>query len=122
MENDKFTDDKQVVINCPYTHHDICPINNIIVTMAPRDLYVRLTISLLYNPVYDNIVIMAPRDLYVRLIMKRETATPTKTLASTQVLAATPTSTHSPASLIGRSGGGKSSKQKVQITTGNEVF
>ena len=46
--------------------------------------------------------------------MKCETATPTTTPAISRVLTATPTSTQSPAAnLIGRSGGGKGSKQKV---------
>ena len=48
--------------------------------------------------------------------MKRETATPTSTPTATRVLTATPTpsSAQSPASLIGRSGGGRGSKQKVR--------
>jgi len=47
--------------------------------------------------------------------MKRETATPTGTPTTTRVLTATPTSTQSPANLIGRSGGGRGSKQKVML-------
>ena len=64
-----------------------------------------------------------PSDLYVRLIMKRETATPISTPTTTRVLTATrtPSSTQSPASLIGRSGGGKGSKQKVRIAS-NRTF
>ena len=62
-----------------------------------------------------------PRDLYVRLMMKRETATPTSTPTTNRVLTATPSSTHSPAAnLIGRSGGGKGSKQKVLTVTVSE--
>ena len=62
-----------------------------------------------------------PRDLYVRLLMKRETATPTSTPTTNRVLTATPSSTHSPvANLIGRSGGGKGSKQKVLTVTVSE--
>ena len=76
--------------------------------VIPSDLYVRLIMI-------DHVI---PRDLYVRLIMKRETATPTNTPTTNRVLTATPTSSsiRSPANLIGRSGGGKGSKQKVRAT------
>ena len=55
--------------------------------------------------------------------MKRETATPTGTPTSTRVLTATPSSTqNSSASLIGRSGGGRGSKQKVLSADDDSAF
>ncbi|XP_065900356.1 N-acetylneuraminate lyase-like [Dysidea avara] len=60
------------------------------------------------------------RDLYVRLLMKKESAaTPLKTLATTRILTATPTSSQSPtsSSLIGRSGGGRGTKKNKTTET-----